>query len=176
MLLIKKDDFGHMPTRRVKAKELKGLETSVNRSGGLNTRGYTVPELIRVTGMSRRQVRHWAKIKFLRPCLRDTKARGSQHASYYSAESVIRALIICEMTRRGLSLAKVRRVEAYLKRKGLRLNESAKYLITDGETAYYAESETRVVDILKHENQMILIPVWEKMAKLRQKLKLRKVA
>jgi len=165
-----------MRSKRVKAKGLKDLEMALDGSGKLNTRSYTVPELMRATGMTRRQVRHWAKVKFLRPCLKDTKARGSQHASFYSAESVVRALIICEMTRRGLSLAKVRRVEAYLKRKGLKLNESAKYLITDGETAYYVESETKVIDLLKHENQMILIPVWEEMAKLRQKLKVRRVA
>jgi hypothetical protein len=75
------------------------------------------------------------------------------------------------MTRRGLSLTQVRRVENYLEEKRIRLNESAKYLVTDGETAYYAESATKVVDILKSENQMLLIPVWEHMTKLRETLK-----
>lgn len=80
--------------------------------------------------------------------------------------------MIRELTRRGMSLAQVRRIEKYLRRKeGLSLAESAKYLITDGKTAYYAENASRVIDILKHENQMLLIPLWEHMSKLEEKFR-----
>ena len=122
--------------------------------------------------MTARQVRHWADIGMLVPCFRDSKAKGSQPVSFYSVQDVVRALMIFELTRRGLSLTQVRRIEDFLEKKKIRLNDSARYLVTDGQTAYYAESATKVVDILKHQNQMILIPVWEHMAKLRETLKM----
>ena len=160
-----------MSAKRSKVKGLQGFQQALELARDLKNRRYTVPQLRRVTGMSARQVRHWEEIGMLVPCFRDSKARGSQPVSFYSVTDVVRALIIREMTRRGLSLTQVRRVENYLEKKRIRLNESAKYLVTDGETAYYAESAIKVVDILKSENQMLLIPVWEHMTKLRETLK-----
>jgi len=165
-----------MRANHLKSKELKGLQPTLAVVRELKERYYSTPQLMRMTSMTPRQVRHWAKIGLLVPCFRNTRAKGSQHVSFYSASEVVRALIIRELTQRGLSLTQVRRVEAYLKGNGIRLNESARYLITDGTTAYYAESATEVVDILKHQNQMLLIPVWDEMTKLKQKLGLKRVA
>jgi DNA-binding transcriptional MerR regulator len=163
-------------SKKLKAKELKGFQSVALKGRSLRDRVYTVPELITVTGLNRRRIRYWEKIGFLRPSFKDIKARGSKPVSYYSAESIVRALIICEMTHRGLSLKQVRKIEDNLRRKHLRLAESAKYLVTDGVTAYYAANENKVVDILRHEKQMILIPVWEKMIKMREKIRVIKVA
>ncbi len=165
-----------MRSKRFKSNELKGLHPTLAVVRELKARVYSAPQLMRVTSMTPRQVRHWAEIGLLVPCFRNSRARGSQFVSFYSARDVVRALIIRELTQRGLSLAQVRRVEAYLEQNGTKLNESARYLITDGTTAYYAKSATGVVDILKYQNQMLLIPVWEEMTKLKQKLQLKKAA
>jgi DNA-binding transcriptional MerR regulator len=125
----------------------------------------------RVTGLTRRKILHWTKTRLL-SCFKDMKARGSQTVSYYSVENVMKALIIYEMTKRGLSLAQVRRVETYLRKKEkLTLTESAKYLVTDGKTAFYREKPTQVVDLLKSKNQMLLIPVWEHWLQVRGALR-----
>jgi DNA-binding transcriptional MerR regulator len=160
-----------MARQQKKVRGLQGFQEALLLAQELKDRRYTVPQLRRVTGMSARQVRHWSEIGMLVPCFRNTKAKGSQPVAYYSVSDVVRALIIREMTRRGLSLAQVRRVENFLESRKLRLTDSAKYLVTDGETAYYAENAGRVVDILKRQNQMLLIPVWEHMVSLRGKLK-----
>jgi len=146
------------------------LRRKSNKTNPVEASVYSAPQLMRLTGITRRQIRYWATIKLLAPRFRNAKARGSQHASFYAAEDVRKALVILELTRRGLSLVQVRRIEKYLRKKErLSLSESARYLITDGNTAYYAESATRVVDILKHENQMLLVPLWEHMTKLEER-------
>lgn len=158
-----------MPSKRLKG--LKGFDPTLALIREVKDSFYTVPQLMSITGMTPRQVRHWSKIRLVVPCFRDTKARGRQPVSRYSAKDVVRALIIREMTKRGFSLTQVRTVEMYLEQKGVRLNESAKYLITDGTTAYYAKDAKQVIDILKHQNQMLLIPVWEHMTEVKVKLR-----
>lgn len=134
-----------------------------------------MPELRRITGITPRQVRHWEEKELLVPSWKDSEARGSQPVSYYSARDVIKALMIREMTQRGLSLIKVREVARNLGKRGLRMEESLKYLLTDGISACYAESPSEVVDILKHNNQMLLISLYKHVETLK-KFKLRMVA
>lgn len=153
------------------AKELRGFEATLARRRELKRNGYTIPQIERVTGVSRRRVLHWTKAKLLR-CLKDTDARGSEAVAYYSADDVFKAMIIFEMRKRGLSLKQVRRVETYLRRKEkCTLIESAKYLVTDGKTACYRESATTVIDLLKSKNQMLLIPVFEHLTQVKEALR-----
>jgi hypothetical protein len=84
----------------------------------------------------------------------------------------MKALIAYEMTKRGLSLAQVRRVETYLKEEeNVTLTEAVNYLITDGNTAYYKKDPTTVIDLLKHQKQMLLVPVWEHILKAKRMLR-----
>jgi DNA-binding transcriptional MerR regulator len=108
------------------------------------------------------------------PCVRNTKARGSQAAMFYSPKQVLRALVILELRKKGLSLAKIKRVESNLRMNwNKQLEDATRFLLTDGKTAFYAETKTRVVDILRHANQMTLVDVWEHRSYLKT---LRKVA
>jgi DNA-binding transcriptional MerR regulator len=157
------------------SRDLQKLYRTLAKSADLKRRRYTVPELRRITGITPRQVRHWEEIGLLIPSWRDSEARGSQPVAYYAARDVIKALIIIEMTERGLSLAKVREVSRNLGKKGILLDESSKYLLTDGISVYYAENPSEVVDILKHNDQMLLISLYEHVEAVR-KCKLRLVA
>jgi DNA-binding transcriptional MerR regulator len=155
--------------------DLRGLHKTLARSADLTKRRYTVPELRSVTRITPRQVRHWEEIELLMPSWRDSDARGSQPVAYYSARDVVKALMIIEMMQRGLTLKQVREVASNLGKKGLLMDESVKYLLTDGTSAYYAETPSRVVDILKHNNQMLLIPMHKHVERLRR-FRLRLVA
>jgi hypothetical protein len=83
--------------------------------------------------------------------------------------------MILEMLKRGLSLREIQTVEKNLQEQGLRLDESAKYLLTNGSTACYASSPTDVVDILKHEKQMLLILMFEPVQAFQKEWRLRMV-
>lgn len=130
---------------------------------------YTAPELMRLTGMTRKQVGYWAKIGLVAPALHDPLAGTGKPALFYSAAQVVKALIVCELRRAGFTLRQVQLVARNLEEHGLRLDKSEAYLLTDGHSVYYALSDDEVVDVLKHRRQMLLlVPIHEQVAKLRE--------
>ncbi len=134
---------------------------------GLKEKLYTAPELIRLTGMTRKQVSYWEQIGLLKPKLRDSKARPGQPSLFYSTVEIIKALIICYLRRSGFTPRQVQQVSRNLEQQGVRLDESEAYLLTDGYSVYYASSDNEVIDLLKHHRQMLLlVPLREQIEKL----------
>lgn len=130
---------------------------------------YTAPELMRLTGMTRKQVSYWAKIGLIIPTLRDPKADNGRPALFYSSTEVIKALIVCELRKSGFSPRQVQQVARNLQEHGIQLYESEAYLLTDGYSVYYAFNDGEVVDVLKHHHQMLLlVPIHEQVAKLQE--------
>jgi DNA-binding transcriptional MerR regulator len=133
-----------------------------------NKRLYTVPELLGLTGMTRKQASYWAQINLLGPRMRVPKARAGSPSSFYSAEEVVKAMIICDLKRAGFSLRQIQQVTRNLEEHGIKLDTSENYLLTDGYSIYFASSDNEVVDILKHHRQMLLlVPVHEQIEKLK---------
>jgi DNA-binding transcriptional MerR regulator len=135
----------------------------------LSRRRYKVPELIAITGMTRKKVEYWDRIGLLKPSIRDHNAVGSQPASFYSAKEVIKALILCDLRQRGFTPSQLKTLAQCLEKQGQRLGDSELYLLSDGYSIYYAETGDRVVDLLKHKGQMLLVPVHEQIEKLRRR-------
>jgi DNA-binding transcriptional MerR regulator len=130
---------------------------------------YTVPELLRLTGITRKQVSYWAQIKLLNPRMREPNARAGAPSSFYAPEEVVKALVICDLKRAGFSLRQIQQVVHNLEGYGIRLDGSENYLLTDGYSVYYANSDDEAVDILKHHRQMLLlVPVHEQVEKLKR--------
>ncbi len=135
----------------------------------LTQNGYTVPELMRLARMTRRQVMYWAHIGLVNPTFQDLDAAVGQPAYFYSTEAVVKALIICELRRRGCSLRQVQQIAQNLQEHDVHLEESRSYLLTDGYSVYYAFSHDEVVDILRQHRQMLLlVPIHEQVAKLQE--------
>lgn len=130
---------------------------------------FSAPELMRLTGMTRKQVTYWAKIGLIKPILRDPNAENGQPAIFYSSTEVLKALIVCELRRCGFSPRQVQQVARNLEEQGIQLYESEAYLLTDGYSVYYAYSGGEVVDVLMHHHQMLLlVPIHEQVAKLQE--------
>ncbi len=137
--------------------------------GQLGKRLYTAPELMRLTGMTRKQVTYWAQIGLITPTLRDPNADNGRPALFYSSTEVVKALIVCELRRSGFSPRQVQQVAHNLQERGIELSESKAYLLTDGYSVYYAYNDGEVVDVLKNHHQMLLlIPIHEQIAKLQE--------
>ena len=135
---------------RNKPKDSKRLPTLRTVSPKKSTPGkrlYTVPELLGLTGMTRKQASYWAQIKLLSPRMRTPKARAGSPSSFYSAEEVVKAMIICDLKRAGFSLRQVQQVTRNLEEHGIRLDTAENYLLTDGYSVYYADSDNEAVDI-----------------------------
>lgn len=134
----------------------------------LRKRRYTVPELMVLTGMTRKKVEYWAVIGLLTPSMRNYNALGSQPASFYSAKEVIKAMIMCDLRQRGFRPSQLKKIAQELEKLGRRLGDINLYLLSDGHSVYLKNSETEVIDILKAKGQMLLVPVHEQIERLRR--------
>ena len=130
---------------------------------------YTAPELMRLTGMTRKQVGYWARIGLVSPAFHDQMAGTGKPALFYTAKEVVKALVVCELRRAGFTPRQVQQVARNLEEQGIHLDQSEAYLLTDGYSIYYALSDDEVVDVLKHHRQMLLlVPIHEQVAKLQE--------
>lgn len=150
------------------AKNQSALRRVPSKINDLKKRQYTVPELIGLTGISRKQADYWAKTQLLSPLMREMKAAAGKPASFYAAAEVVKAMIIADLKRAGFSLRQIQQVVRNLEEHGISLAKAESYLLTDGFSVYYASSNNEVIDILKHHRQMLLlIPIHERVEKLR---------
>lgn len=130
---------------------------------------YTAPELMRLTSMTRKHVTYWAQIGLIKPTLRSSHAKHGTPSLFYSETEVVKALIVCELRRSGFSPHQVQQVAQNLEARGIQLDKSEAYLLTDGYSVYYAFSDNEVVDVLKnHHQMMLLVPIHEQVAKLQE--------
>jgi DNA-binding transcriptional MerR regulator len=142
--------------------------SSATRSD-LTKRLYTAPELMRAAGMSRKQVSYWARIGLVAPTFQDPRAAGGRPSLFYSATEVVKAMIICELKRRGFSLRQVQEVAKNLQEFDIDLYDSQAYLLTDGYSVYYAFDDGEVVDVLRnHRQQLLLVQIHEHVERLRR--------
>lgn len=101
--------------------------------------------------------------------MRKSAVRTGHPSSFYSAEEVVKAMIIADLKRAGFSLRQIQQVARNLKEHGIKLDKSENYLLTDGYSVYYARTDNEAVDILKHHRQMLLlIPLHEQVEKLQR--------
>lgn len=148
---------------------LPSVAVSTEARQRLSGRLYTVRELMRLTGMSRKQVHYWSQIGLVRPTFRDNNAKNGQPSSFYSTSEVIKALIVCELRRLGFSPRQVEQLALNLQGYGMELYDSEVYFLTDGYSIYYARSDTEVVDVLRsHRQMLLLIPLREQVVKLKE--------
>jgi DNA-binding transcriptional MerR regulator len=132
-------------------------------------RFFTMPELLKITGLTRKQLTYWSKTKLLSATFRQTPPRAGLPTSFYSFEEVVKALVISYLKRKKFPLQQIRRVIRNLESQGVRLDASRSFLLTDGYSVYYAYAETEVVDILKHHGQMLLlVPLHEQVERLKE--------
>jgi DNA-binding transcriptional MerR regulator len=116
---------------------------------------FTSREVIRLTGITARQLQWWDERRIVVP------ARDG-HRRLYSMEDLAEVAVICELRRKSFSLQRVRKVMRFLQREfGKRLAETVSgaseyHLLTDGRTLYLETSPRQIVDILKNARQPML--------------------
>jgi DNA-binding transcriptional MerR regulator len=115
-------------------------------------RSFTSQEIIRLTGITARQLQWWDERGLVVP-----ERHG--HRRIYSFADLTEVAVICELRRKGFSLQRMRKVVRFLEREfGQRLAESVSgssnyHLLTDGHTLYLETSAQQIVDILKNSRQ-----------------------
>lgn len=147
----------------------QALTAAINVNTNFSERYYNVRELMRLSGLTRKKVSYWEKIGLVVPVRRASRGTRSKPSIFYPAAQVLKALIICELLRLGLSLPQVQDLACNLQELDVELYESQAYLLTDGYSIYYAFSDGQVVDVHKNHRQMLLlVPLHEQVAKLQE--------
>ena len=113
---------------------------------------FTSRDVVRLTGISARQLQWWDEQGIVVP------ARQG-HRRIYSFDDLTEVAVICELRRKGFSLQRMRSVVRFLQREfGQRLaktvsGNSSYHLLTDGRSLYLETSPQVIVDILKNSRQ-----------------------
>lgn len=152
--------------RKRRLSSLTVIKSNLSSHG--KKRHYTIPELSKLTGLTRRQLDYWASLKLITPTLRNPAMRGGKPASFYSTSEALKILIFSDVKQRGFSLLQIRQLQRNFDSNDVRLDEAGTYLLTDGVTILYAKSDNEVIDILKSNRQMLLVPIREQIERLRR--------
>jgi|SRR5215213_2636818 len=149
-----------------KKGQISSKEFSYTNNSG--RRVFTIPEIMRVAHVTRRQINYWEKNGLLKSTFKDLKTRTGNISSFFPKTEVIKVLIYCEMKERGFSTQQIQKVARNLASIKLNLEKSGAYILSDGYSVYFAENEREVIDILKHARQMLLVPIQEQLDKLKK--------
>lgn len=145
------------------------LTAAVSIDRHLSERHYSVRELMRLSGLTRKKVTYWEQIGLVVPIRRTSRGTRGKPSIFYPAAQVLKALIICELLHLGLSLGQVQEIASNLQSLDVELYESESYLLTDGYSLYYAFSDGQVVDVHKNHRQMLLLVlIHEQVVKLQE--------
>lgn len=154
--------------KRMKRSGLTVIGVSRNSGRRITARRhYTIPELTKLTGLTRRQVDYWTTLRLITPTLRTPGIRGGKPATFYSTAEALKILIFSDVKQRGFSLTQIRQLNRNIASNGVQLHDAGTYLLTDGVTILYARNNNEVVDILKNNRQMLLVPIQEQIERLK---------
>jgi DNA-binding transcriptional MerR regulator len=113
---------------------------------------FTSQEIIRLTGITARQLQWWDERGLVVP-------ERAGHRRVYSFEDLTEVAVICELRRKGFSLQRMRKVVRFLQKEfkqrlAQTVTGSSNYhLLTDGRSLYLETSPQQIVDILKNSRQ-----------------------
>jgi DNA-binding transcriptional MerR regulator len=126
----------------------------------MTERGFRVPEVCRIVGITYRQLDYWARTELVTPSIRDASGSGSQRL--YSFQDLVTLRVIKSLLDTGVSLQRVRKAVEHLQTMEQPLTEVT--LMSDGQGVYEAHSPEAVVDLLRQGQGVFAIAVdrvWE---------------
>jgi DNA-binding transcriptional MerR regulator len=110
----------------------------------MDDKGYRVPDVCRIVGISYRQLDYWTRTGLVRPSVRDARGSGTQRL--YSFQDLALLRIIKKLLDTGVSLQQVRKAIGTLR--SLKEPEVGTTIVSDGSRIYAVESPEAVVDLL----------------------------
>jgi DNA-binding transcriptional MerR regulator len=117
---------------------------------------FSTAEAARISGLTPRQLDHWARQGFLCPSVQEASGYGSSRR--YSFADLVKLRVAARLRGSGLGLARLRRCVEALKRLdadgGADLGRAR--LIVIGNRVLWAKSDREVVDLLR-EGQLVLV-------------------
>jgi DNA-binding transcriptional MerR regulator len=121
----------------------------------------TISDLETLTRFSRAELNYYDSTKLIPQLRKYTKTRKQRPQVYYSEESVFKALIISDLKRANFTFPQIRRAIKNIEDREYRFDKQT-LVLTDGHSIFHAlRTNKQVVDILRHEGQMLLLLSFE---------------
>ena len=121
----------------------------------MSEKGFRVPEVCRLVGISYRQLDYWARTELVTPSVRDAHGSGTQRL--YSFQDLVTLRVIKSLLDTGVALQRVRAAVEYLQEMGEPAHGVT--LFSDGKGVYQADSPDAVVDLLRNGQGVFAIAV-----------------
>jgi len=121
----------------------------------MGEQGFRVPDVVRIVGISYRQLDYWARTGLVRPSVQDAHGSGTQRL--YSFQDLAQLKLIKKMLDSGVGLQQIRKAWGTLRE--LREPPLGTTLISDGSRIYAVDSPGVVVDLLKQGQGVFAIAV-----------------
>jgi DNA-binding transcriptional MerR regulator len=117
---------------------------------------FSTAEAARLSGLTPRQLDHWARQGFLCPSVQEASGYGS--CRLYSFADIVKLRVAARLRGSGVGLARIRRCVEALKRldAGAGADLSQARLLVIGNRVLWARSDREVVDLLR-EGQLVLV-------------------
>jgi DNA-binding transcriptional MerR regulator len=110
--------------------------------------GFRGPTVIKLVGITYRQLDYWARTNLVTPSVRAADGSGTQRL--YSFTDVVELRIIKRLLDAGVSLRQIRDAIGYLRTESGGKPLSDVTLMSDGNRIYACHSGEEVVDVLSH--------------------------
>jgi DNA-binding transcriptional MerR regulator len=110
--------------------------------------GFRGPTVIKLVGISYRQLDYWARTGLVTPSVRAADGSGTQRL--YGFTDIVELRIIKRLLDAGVSLGKIRKALGYLREESGGKPLSDVTLMSDGDRIYACHSGEEVVDALSH--------------------------
>lgn len=117
--------------------------------------GYGIKEVMRVTGVTYRQLDYWARTKLVRPSVKDATGSGSQRL--YSFQDILKVRVIKSLLDTGVELQKIRKAVEHLDDYGQ--DTHGVTLVSDGRKVYAEASPDALLDLLRNGQGVFAIAV-----------------
>ena len=117
--------------------------------------GFRVPDVVRIVGISYRQLDYWARTGLVRPSVQDAHGSGTQRL--YSFQDLALLKLIKRMLDSGVGLQQIRKAWGTLR--VLKEPPLGTTLISDGSRIYAVDSPDAVVDLLAQGQGVFAIAV-----------------
>ena len=111
----------------------------------MSEQGFRVPDVIRIVGITYRQLDYWARTGLVIPSIRDAKGSGTQRL--YSFQDLLTLKVIKNLLDTGVSLQRVRKAVEHLQ--SMKRPPHGVTLMSDGRGVYEAHSPEAVIDLLQ---------------------------
>jgi len=108
--------------------------------------GYRAPEVVKLVGVTYRQLDYWARTGLVKPSVRDASGSGTQRL--YGFQDLVLLRSIKNLLETGVTLQKIRKAVDYLR---LHLGEAPQEmtLMSDGRNIYAAKSRDEIIDLMQ---------------------------